>query len=78
MNCSEQTDYVNGQLAEGEYDDRWEFLTDAALGHAWGVERSSNPNDPPLWYDARSSSFRIGSSCETCSGWFGGVSVLYP
>jgi RHS repeat-associated protein len=80
MDCGEQTEYMNARLEEGEYDDRWTFYMDAAVGHAWGFARSSNPSDPVLWYDSRSNSFSVGEPCATCHGWFGrfGGSVHFP
>jgi hypothetical protein len=79
--CGEQTDYMNDALRKGKYQDHWAFYMDAAWNHAWGVARSSNPNDPLIWYDTRADQFSVGEPCPGCHGFIvgqGGYSNSNP
>ena len=71
LDCGDQAGYVNSQLEQGKYDDKWNFLTDAGIGHGWGIAISNNPKDPVITYDVRSGNIGVGKDCISCSGWFG-------
>jgi RHS repeat-associated protein len=81
LDCGEQTSAMMEALEElnksGKLDDEWFFAMDGEFGHAWGIARSHNEQDPMLWYDTRSGSFSIGDNCSTCSGWFGGTGRVF-
>ncbi len=52
LGCGEQTEYVNSDLENIKFDDKWTFrIIPDGLFHQRGEATSSNPNDPTVTYD---------------------------
>jgi RHS repeat-associated protein len=65
--CGEQTEEMSDRLRKESYQDKWIFMTEAGVGHAWGLAVSNSPTDPIIYFDTRADQIQVDFPCPACT-----------